>query len=141
MNTLSFKKAIRQGDNKGKTERHFLDFMISGKSLKTILGLEDSDMITSFGWTDDEKQIKQIKNSFKLQGNPELKTKRVSLYVCPECGDIGCGAITASIKGVANSIIWEDFGYENGFEEMELYTNIKPIEFNKESYLQAFSEF
>lgn len=141
MNTLHFKKSIRQGDNKGKAERHFLDFMISGKSLKTILGMEDSDMITPFGWIDDEKHEKHIKNSFKLQGKPELRTGRVSLYVCPECGDIGCGAITASIKSVANSIIWEDFGYENGFEEMELYTHIKPIEFNKENYLQAFSEF
>jgi hypothetical protein len=34
MDTLSFKKAVRKGDNKSKTERHYLDFIISGKSLK-----------------------------------------------------------------------------------------------------------
>jgi hypothetical protein len=140
MDTLYFKKAVRKGDNKDTTERHYLDFIISGKSLKTILDMEDSDKITPFGLY-DEKYEKQIKNSFKLQGKPELRTKRVPLYICAECGDIGCGAITVSVKCRENKIIWEEFGYENGFEDLKEYNHIKPIEFDKESYLQAFSEF
>ncbi len=80
MDTLYFKKAIRRkGDNKGTTERHFLDFIISGKSLKAISGEEGSDFITPFGWTNGEKYEKQIKNCFKIQGKPELRTRRVSL--------------------------------------------------------------
>jgi hypothetical protein len=36
-----------------------------------------------------------------------------SIYGCPECGDIGCGAITVTIIKSDNSYTWTEFGYEN----------------------------
>ena len=101
MDTLYFKKATRKGDNKGTTERHFLDFIISGKSLKTILGMEDSDFlgmdesnfITPFGWTNDEKYEKQIKNSFKLQRKPELRTGRDPYTFVPNVVILAAGLL------------------------------------------------
>lgn len=62
------------------------------------------------------------------------------LYVCPECGDIGCGAITVNILDLGDRIVWRDFAYETNYGVTEEYSNIKPIEIDRQSYFQAFSK-
>jgi hypothetical protein len=63
------------------------------------------------------------------------------IYVCPECGDIGCGAITAVIKDYGSSIVWSDFGYETDYGGIgETYDQIVPIEFGRADYFSAFSK-
>jgi hypothetical protein len=32
------------------------------------------------------------------------------LYVCPECGDIQCGAMTVEITKTGNTYTWQNFG-------------------------------
>ena len=53
--------------------------------------------------------------------------------VCSECGDIGCGAITAIIEITDKTVIWRDFGYENDYSQPDLfnYKEIGPFTFNK----------
>lgn len=69
---------------------------------------------------------------------PELETGRTCFYVCPECGDIGCGAITAKIEVTEKNVIWKDFGYENNYSEPDLtdYKEIGPFTFDKKQYLE-----
>jgi hypothetical protein len=42
--------------------------------------------------------------------------RRTALYVCPENGDLYCGAITLVIERQGDEIVWQDFGYETGLD-------------------------
>ena len=140
MDTLSLNKATRKiGAN--QTARDFLDFFVSGKSLKTILNIETADYITLFGWGTNQDYDRHILNVFKLKEKSQLHSGRVMVYVCPECGDIDCGAITAIIKDHGDRIIWSDFGYETNYGGLtETYDQIEPIKFYRTSYFSAFSK-
>jgi len=139
MYTLELRSAIRKGSS-NRTEREYLDFIISGQSLKSVLGMKNTDYTTLIGVGNQEYE-KHILNVFRLKEKPNLKTGRVMIYVCPECGDIDCGAITAVIVDMGATIIWKDFGYETGYGGVtEEYTNIEPIEFDRQNYFMAFSE-
>jgi len=40
-----------------------------------------------------------------------LPDGRVALYVCPECGDLGCGAVTALVERANDDVVWRDLGW------------------------------
>jgi len=137
MNTLQFKNVIWSGDSK-KPDRHYLDFIISGRSLRDILNLGKSDLISPFGWFENKAEEKLAMQELTLRKKSSLDTGRVMLYVCPECGDIECGAITAIVLDWGNRIIWKEFGYETAKGISELYSTIQPIEFSRQEYFNAF---
>jgi hypothetical protein len=65
---------------------------------------------------------------------------RRTLFICSECGDIGCGAVTAFLVREGESIVWKDFGFENNYEEnirLEEYKHIGPYTFNWKQYESA----
>jgi hypothetical protein len=67
----------------------------------------------------------------------DFPNDRRSLYVCPECGDLGCGALSAVIENVDNQIIWRDFGYQNNYEDivhLDSYRDIGPFVFEAAEY-------
>lgn len=140
MNSLQLIRAVRAGGS-NKVEQHYLDFSISGVSLKELLGQNDADLISPFGWGDNQEHNRHILRIFRLQEKPELSTGRIALYVCPECGDMGCGAITVSIQDRGDRIVGKDFGYETDNGELsETYPEIDPIEFDRQSYFAAFAK-
>lgn len=66
----------------------------------------------------------------------------VAVYVCPECGDPGCGAITVRISATKEEFIWEDFGYENDYDgERTLLPVIGPFRFARAQYEAALKPF
>jgi hypothetical protein len=140
MDTLTLSRAIRQiGAN--QTPREYFDFIVSGKSLRTILNIDTSDYITLFGWGTNKEYDKHILNVFRLKEKSQIDSGRVMIYGCAECGDIDCGAITAIIKDYGDRIIWSDFGYETNYGGLtETYNQVEPIEFDRASYFSAFSK-
>jgi hypothetical protein len=42
------------------------------------------------------------------------------MYVCAECGDLGCGAVTAAVEVGDDKVVWRDFGYQNNYEPKEV---------------------
>jgi hypothetical protein len=52
-----------------------------------------------------------------LTSEADFPNERRSLFVCAECGDLGCGAVTLSVTRVGGKVVWSDFGYENTYEE------------------------
>lgn len=140
MDTLILNRTARKiGAN--QTPREYFDFFVSGHSLKTILNIETADFITLLGWGTNQEYDKHILNVFRLKEKSQLDSGRVMIYVCPECGDINCGAVTATIKDFGDRIIWSDFGYETDTGGMtETYDQVKPIEFARASYFSAFSK-
>jgi len=46
--------------------------------------------------------------------SPETDDGRVLLYICPECGDIACGAYAVRVVRKIETYTWSDFAYVNG---------------------------
>ena len=146
MEKLKLSLEIRKGEKieKGssKTERQYLDFIISGKSLGQILNIQDKNLIGPLGWGEKTDYEQRQINEFIGIEKPELKPDRTKFYVCPECGDIDCGAITGTIHFSENHVVWKDFGYENSLSEpdFETYRNIGPFTFDRIEYFKIFEE-
>src|SRR4051812_35677270 len=109
---LRLEKKRREGGN-GKTQRDYLDFVIDDKPLfEEIRG----DLISCLGWFIPEQNIKAIERLL-LKEPADFVNNRRSLYVCPECGDLGCGAVSIVIEQIGDKIVWRDFGYQNNYED------------------------
>ena len=122
----------------GQTGRDYFDFIVNGKSLIEIL--EPSDLIGCLGWGRPEIEKHTIAQLLAKE-LPEPESGRVPIYICPECGDLGCGAVTARICEEAESYIWSDFAFENNYEgTVELYSEIGPFSFDKDAYSKVLKK-
>ena len=140
MESLQFKTSIRPATN-NKHKVHYLDYVISGKFLGDSLNIKKLDKVSPFGDTVHKNYQIQLLDALTLNKKSELKSGRTVLYVCPECGDIECGAVTISIEENADNIIWKEFGLESNLDGiMEEFQQLELIEFEKKSYLKAFQE-
>jgi hypothetical protein len=146
MTTLKLVYSNRKGetfeDGTTKSAREYFDFIVSGKSLRDLIEHPELDLIGTFGWSNNKTYEKKQIDEFLGHIKPELKSGRCCFYVCPECGDISCGAITAKIEVNENDVVWKDFGYENGDEEAGLiiYNHVGPFKFDKHEYITLFEE-
>ena len=104
---LELKWKRREGGG-GATQRDFLDFVIDGESLSEKIG---GDLVSCLGWFVPEENVEAV-NQIMLKADSELSENRYLLYVCPECGDISCGGVTAIIERIDDKIIWRDFGFQ-----------------------------
>jgi len=139
MNTVELLKTERAVSCLGsQIKRTFLDFVVDGVSLYERIGRR-SDLISTL-WIDPpmsrEEQDKAIRRLLTLDTG-DLPNGRVSLYVCPECGDLGCGVISVQIDVAEDKITWRDFGYENSYEEhveRDSYSSVGPFHFSRPVY-------
>ena len=99
-------------------------------------------MISCLGWGKAE-YAEEAAQILLLKKPSFLETGRVMFYVCPECGDAGCGAITAQVEESADHIVWRSFGYENDYDPSALdlaeYRDYGPYLFNKAEYLDTLN--
>ncbi len=135
---LSLEWKRREGGG-GKTQRDFLDFVVDGQPLtEKIRG----DFASCLGWFVPEENAKAARRLL-LKEPADLPNNRHTMYVCPECGDIGCGAVSFVVDQVEDKIIWRNFGYENNYEEVihtEGYEDVGPFVFNRDEYEQAIKK-
>ena len=125
-------------DNK-YSGRRYLDFIVSGQSLRDYLGIKNKSSVTLFGFFPiREEQIKALKE-FRLQQKPQLPGNRIELYVCENCGDIGCGAVTAKIIDRGDRIVWTEFAKQSDQGEIGERIGAEEIEFERQNYFKAFS--
>ena len=139
---MVFSELVLRWDNRKiksdrQSQRDFLDFVIDGKSLYQTFETISYDLISCLGWgLQDEQQ--QAKLRLTLQASTDFPNQRQSLYICPECGDLGCGAISLRVVEQSGLIIWQDFGYENNFEDCVHWvpelTNLGPFRFDLNDY-------
>ena len=122
----------------GRTQRDFLDFVVDGQSLSELLG----DHISCLGWLDAEQNAEAV-GRLLLKESPDLPNNRNTLYICPECGDIGCGAVSLVVEWVGDNVVWRDFGYENNYEEIvhtEGFEEVGPFTFDRAEYEEAIRQ-
>jgi hypothetical protein len=121
-----------------KTTRRFLDYVVDGESLYERHGF---DLITPLGWSaadDEERAARRL-----LGHEPPDIGDRVAIYVCPECGDLLCGAITAVIDRNGVNVVWRDLAWSTvdfpDFvrEHSPLRSGWPPLRFNATQYFNA----
>jgi hypothetical protein len=95
-----------------QTRRVYADFVVDGLVLSDRAHRR-RDLISSLGWGPREVQDVVVDQLLLLRGS---SAGRVALYVCPECGDLHCGAVTVAIQREGDAIVWRDFGYETGLD-------------------------
>lgn len=143
--SLILREAYRKGETlkngATKSNRKYVDFVVSEQSLGLLFGLPDLDLIGCLGSTSSKEYENDLID--ELIGNrlPLLKSKQTPIYVCPECGDVACGAITVKIEFVGDKIIWNNFAYENGESDPDFskFKTIGSYTFNKETYTQTLA--
>ncbi|WP_052714221.1 hypothetical protein [Paenibacillus dauci] len=141
MNNIQLKRITRFGFvdsyvdgeiKKCEYNTDFYDIIIDGNSLYSIF--ESYDYISVLGQINEELQQNEIKKLL-LESPSELRAGRYFIFVCPMCADLGCGAITVSIKREEENIIWDDFRCEN--DETSKSLNMGPYKFFWEDYLRS----
>jgi hypothetical protein len=137
---LSINKLVRSGRGNQK-KRTSINFNIDGESLLDKLSTASgghTDYMGCFvkGVDDNSK----IYNAFTCKENSDLEEGRVLLYICPECGDIGCGAYAAKIEKNNNQYLWQDFAYVNGYEDAVKIEGVGPYYFNENEYEEIINE-
>lgn len=98
----------------GKTQRDYLDFVVDGQPLSEKIG---GDLASCLGWFVPAENTKAV-NRLLLKESADLPNNRRSLDVCPECGELACGTVTAVIERIGDKIIWRDFCFESNADEV-----------------------
>ncbi len=132
----SVRVGVKFSDGAYKSERHFLDFVVNGTSLWERVG-KLNDMVTvlcrEFAIDETRKAVHRL----LLTEKADFPDDRRSLFICSECGDLGCGAISLIVVKEGKSIIWKAFGYENTHErdvKLSDYADVGPFTFDAVSY-------
>jgi len=141
--TVSFVPAARPGekykDGSYRSPRHFLDVVVNGTSLWECLG-KRHDMVSVLCRDFAQPESSTAVDRLLLKSEADFPNDRRSLFVCAECGDLGCGAVTLSVRRVGGKVVWSDFGYENTYEEQVLrddFADVGPFEFDSSQYESA----
>lgn len=118
--TLALADAERQlGHHDGKTSRRFLDFLVNGEDLARKVQSAGYDLISCL-WLDNATAAPEsVKAAQRLLGRVagDAPHGRVTVHVCAECGDLGCGAITVRLEVIEDRVVWDDWGYQNNDED------------------------
>lgn len=84
-------------------------FAINGQPLGEIVGVGDRICVLSFGKPEAQRRAaKQL----RLAAKSELASGRVPIYVCAECGDLGCGALAVRVTKLDDSFVWSELSHE-----------------------------
>ncbi|MFZ6027283.1 MAG: hypothetical protein ACOYYS_06180 [Chloroflexota bacterium] len=125
----------------GKTHRNYLEFMIDGQCMSDYINT--GDYIGCLGWLPIEFE-RLLLGGLLLECPSVLGSTRYPIYICPECGDMGCGAITVEIEKISEGYIWKSFGYENDYDrtmrDVESYKGVGPFQFRAAEYSNALKE-
>lgn len=128
----------RRAGGGGRTQRDYLDFVVDDQSLSSVVG----DQISCLGWLAPDENAKAARRLL-LEEPADLPDNRRALYLCPECGDIDCGAVTLVVERDGGKIIWRDFGYENNYEGVvhpEGFEEVGPFAFDRGEYERVIKQ-
>jgi hypothetical protein len=101
-----------------------IDFLVNGLSLFSATKAEQRDLLGCFTSVAVAGTNESLAKIFTGELPAELPDNRIGLFVCPLCGDLGCGAITFQLTSHGDSVTWSRFAYENSWDEA--ITNFAP---------------
>ena len=126
-----------------RSERVFYDFLVNGASLLDEIARRnaanaDMTSVLTLDWpigpgSEDLAPLLGTTPSTPGDG-------RIVLYVCPECGHIGCGALTAVLCVATAGVTWSDFGWLTSAEVgRQGLDGLGPFTFDRPQYVTALS--
>jgi hypothetical protein len=142
MHSIAIQHMKREGQsdtNGSKTERVSIDFVVESESLLAQLLKADGGHRDFMGCFVQGFAAENLKKKAQLASalQPDTEEGRYLLYLCPECGDIGCGAYGAKLRQTETTMEWYDFAYENGYEPGRLLAAVGPFIFARGEYSAA----
>jgi hypothetical protein len=93
----------------------YLDFTIDGERVHDLVARcvgHEPDDVSALQDAWPEEAADAVERLLGL-GDPDLPDGRTSLYVCPECADLGCGALTALVRLTETTVEWSDLGFQD----------------------------
>jgi hypothetical protein len=130
---------LLDGNVTRRPESHYLDFVIDGRPLTHRLAIARG-MITPLNraWLPSvDAAIEELLGRRPTDG---LDPGRVSLFVCGQCGDLACGAVTVTLRVKSDGITWSHFAWENGDKPAEPIENAPDsLEFESAHYGDLFA--
>ena len=109
------------------------DLLVNGLSLRAMV--DNSQLASRFAV--EQKAIDPYDVVTDFMGSSQASHGRMPLFVCPMCGDIGCGAVTLKVERQDYVIIWSDFRYQTSMsvEDTEhYYSQVGPFTFDIGQY-------
>jgi hypothetical protein len=111
-----------------------LDFFVSGRSLLKEIERRGHDLVPRLG-SELLPIDSKTRNLLLLESTGDTPSGRVALYVCPLCGDYGCGVISVKVTREGTDILWREFGRENDWDnEFFPIEKLGPFSFSEEKY-------
>jgi hypothetical protein len=144
MDTIAIAPLHRPGGSNWHERRSF-DFVVNGISLFEMTGGKKHDMCGRFSVDNPDWNRSSLK-AFVLEGDPDdgLPDGQFMIFVCPECADLGCGAIICTIERLPDGFTWRDFAYDNGYgddmPDYKSYSHVGPFHFPDVEYRQVIAE-
>ncbi|MEU0443257.1 oxidoreductase [Streptomyces sp. NPDC006186] len=140
--TFGLAPAIRAGavlgDHHYQVHRDFLDFVVDGRPL--LYRLSGLDAVSPLASDVPPAVFTEQVHSLLLEAPAPLPGGRYIVYGCPECADLGCGAVTAVIERDGDDYVWRDFAWQTA-EDVDLerdgYPGTGPFRFRGEEYRAA----
>jgi hypothetical protein len=125
-----------------KTARTTWDFVVGGASLFDAVRGEDLDLCGVLDVARRDWNVSAVA-SLLLEAPPPVPGGRQMIFVCPECGDLGCGAITCEVLRDGEVVTWQRFGFENDYDEkmsdFDSYQGLGPFRFDWQQYRQILA--
>lgn len=127
-------------DGLSKSPVSYRDFTANGERVFDHLTAATDELLDVVGVVREEWPIETVAALERLLGvaAPDLGNDGVSLYVCPECGRLDCGVITARLDVAEDTVIWRAIGlqYEYTDEIFALGTpgHFPNIQFERHTY-------
>ncbi|MFD6024370.1 oxidoreductase [Streptomyces griseoluteus] len=123
-----------------QVHRDFVDFVVDGSPL--LFRLADLDAVSPLASDLPPAVLDAQVRALLLEDEPPLPGGRFVLYGCPECADLGCGAVTAVIERDGDDYRWRDFAWQTG-EHVDLdrdgYHGTGPFHFHGPAYRAALT--
>ncbi|WGS51682.1 hypothetical protein LFL96_09365 [Paraburkholderia sp. D15] len=137
MNVLGHRRLHRPAIVAGgasRTERTSADFLIDGQSLLEMLVESTGGHADFMGCfvTGYAKECERT-SSMLIDVSAESE-KRVLIYICPECGDIACGAYSVVVRRDHEAYVWESFAYQTGESDLKRLDAFGPFFFDASVY-------
>ena len=125
--------------------RHFLDFQVDGRSLHELApGVGDQVRPLCNEWREASvENAIEVLRSRRASTDSRLNENESELLVCAECGDVGCGAVVASVEFTDEAVTWHRFRWVQDGDapenEWPLDVEGAPFVFNRQDYEQLLA--
>ncbi|OWR31399.1 hypothetical protein CDO73_06625 [Saccharibacillus sp. O23] len=138
LSVLSLRKQQRKGY---PCTFEYAGFVIDGNLLyDRILEIDpEADHAACLGMGPEDFQRREIERLL-LNSEADFPNDRRSLYICPGCGDLECGAISLRIDRKDGMFVWHDFAFESidyPPSKPKPLPHIGPFYFEAEAYEQT----